>query len=294
MVKSIKHFLRLTFLYIITRILYIFKRPPKVINSLDSLKKLNNEKLSISRYGDGEFLVMSGKSIKFQEYDPLLATRLKEILFSQEKGFYPCIPSIYKFNETRCLKYNEEVFWLNEILYYNKTYLNKEYKDRIYLDACLSRPYIRYKNSKISKELFNEIKNIWDKKDILIVEGKLSRLGVGNDLFKNAKSIKRILCPNKNAFNVYDKILNETSKNKDKLVLIALGPTATVLAYDLYKLNIRAIDLGHLDLEYEWYLSGAKEKQIVKNKIVNEVEEENKIDDIKEKDYLDSILKEIR
>lgn len=294
MIRNIKHFLRLTFLYISTRILYIFNKPPKVINSIDSLKKLNNEKLSISRYGDGEFLVMSGKSIKFQEYNPLLACRLKEILFTEEKNFYPCIPAIYKYNETRCLKYNEEVFWLNEILYYNKTYLNKEYKNKIYLDACLSRPYIRYKNPAISKDLFKEIKKIWDKKDILIIEGKFSRLGVGNNLFENAKSIKRILCPNKNAFNVYDKILNEASKYKDKLVLIALGPTATVLAYDLYKLNIRAIDLGHLDLEYEWYLSGAKEKQIVKNKIVNEVQEENKIEDIKEKDYLDSILKEIR
>lgn len=294
MIKSIKHFLRLTFLYITTRILYVFNRPPKVINSIDSLKKINNEKLSIARYGDGEFFIMSGKSIKFQEYDPTLASRLKEILFTWGNDFYPCIPAIYKFNETRCLKYNEEVFWLNEILYYKKTYLNKDYKNKIYLDACLSRPYIRYKKSDISKELFKEIKKIWDKKDILIVEGKFSRLGVGNDLFKNAKSIKRILCPNKNAFSVYDKILNETSKYKDKLVLIALGPTATVLAYDLYKLNIRAIDLGHLDLEYEWYLSGAKEKQIVKNKIVNEVQEENKIDDIKEKKYLESILKEIR
>lgn len=294
MIRNIKHFFRLTFLYVTTRILYIFNKPPKVLNSINSLKKLNTEKLSISRYGDGEFCVMNGKSIKFQEYNPLLARRLKEILFTCEKDFYSCIPSIYKYNETRCLKYNEEVFWLNEILYYSKTYLNKEYKNKIYLDACLSRPYIRYKNPEISKELFKEIKKIWDKKDILIIEGKFSRLGVGNDLFKNAKSIKRILCPNKNAFSVYDKILNEASKYKDKLVLIALGPTATVLAYDLYKLNIRAIDLGHLDLEYEWYLSGAKEKQIVKNKIVNEVEEENKIDEIKEKNYLDSILKEIR
>ena len=124
MIKSIKHFLRLTFLYITTRILYVFNRPPKVINSIDSLKKINNEKLSIARYGDGEFFIMSGKSIKFQEYDPTLASRLKEILFTWGNDFYPCIPAIYKFNETRCLKYNEEVFWLNEILYYKKTYLN--------------------------------------------------------------------------------------------------------------------------------------------------------------------------
>lgn len=292
--RQIKHFLRLSFLYIVTRILYIFNYPPKVIGSLESLKRINKEKLSISRYGDGEFSIINGKSIKFQDYNLELAKRLKEILYSKEDKFYSCIPAIYKYRQTRCLKYNEEVFWLNEILYYKQIYLNKNYKGKLYLDACLSRPYIRYKNTNISKELFDEIKKIWNKKDIIIVEGKYSRLGVGNDLFNNAKSIKRILCPNKNAFDYYKNILDETKKHKDKLILIALGPTATVLAYDLYKNGIRALDIGHLDLEYEWYLSGAKEKQLVKNKIVNEVNKVDKIEEIKEKEYLDSILKEIR
>ena len=183
---------------------------------------------------------------------------------------------------------------MNEILYYPKFYLNKKYKDKLYLDSCLSRPYIRYKKGNESEELFAEIKKIWENKDILIVEGKYSRLGVGNNLFCNAKSIKRILCPNKNAFNYYDRIYKETYKYKDRLVLVALGPTATVLVYDLYKKGVRALDLGHLDLEYEWYLSKAKEKQLIKNKIVNEVEENSELLEIKEKEYLDSILKEIR
>ena len=38
MIRNIKHFLRLTFLYAATRILYIFNRPPKVIDSINSLK----------------------------------------------------------------------------------------------------------------------------------------------------------------------------------------------------------------------------------------------------------------
>ena len=32
---------------------------------------------------------------------------------------------------------------------------------------------------------------LWKSKDLLIVEGMLSRLGVGNDLFADAKSIKK-------------------------------------------------------------------------------------------------------
>ena len=53
------------------------------------------------------------------------------------------------------------------------------------------------------------MKKIWDERDVLIIEGYFTRCGIGNDLFNNSKSIKRILCPPKNAFLVYEKIINE-------------------------------------------------------------------------------------
>ena len=51
---------------------------------------------------------------------------------------------------------------------------------------------------------------------------------------------------------------------------MALGPTATALAYDLSRFNIQALDLGHFDIEYEWFLAKADKKIPVKNKHVNE------------------------
>ena len=39
-----------------------------------------------------------------------------------------------------------------------------------------------------------------------------------------------------------------------------LGPTAKVLAYHLSKKGIQAIDLGHIDSEYEWFKMGAISK----------------------------------
>jgi len=105
----------------------------------------------------------------------------------------------------------------------------------------------------------------------LIIEGEKSRLGVGNDLFNNAKSIKRILCPAVNAFNVYDKIISEAKKiDQSILILLAIGPTSTILAYDLYKLGYQAIDVGHIDIEYEWFLRKAKKRTQIYNKFVNE------------------------
>jgi len=88
---------------------------------------------------------------------------------------------------------------------------------------------------------------------------ELSRLGVGNDLFNNTRSILRIICPSKNAYSKYSEILRIVKKQeKSKAVLIALGPTATVLAYDLTIAGYHAVDIGHIDIEYEWYLNKAK------------------------------------
>lgn len=39
---------------------------------------------------------------------------------------------------------------------------------------------------------------------------------------------------------------------KDRLIIIVLGPTAKLLAYDLNKLGYRALDLGHMAKAYEW------------------------------------------
>ena len=85
-------------------------------------------------------------------------------------------------------------------------------------------------------------------------------------------------------------ILNEAKKlDKNKLILLALGPTATVLAYDLSKLGYQAIDIGHIDIEYEWFLQGAKEKVAIENKYVGEAKGGRDIKSIDNKEYLQQI-----
>ena len=105
-------------------------------------------------------------------------------------------------------------------------------------------------------------------------------MGVGNDLFDNVHTIRRILCPPRDAFNQYKDILTEACKlEKDVLFLIALGPTATVLAYDLFKAGYQAIDAGHVDVEYEWWRMGARRKVKLERKYVNEAANGKKVAD---------------
>ena len=39
-----------------------------------------------------------------------------------------------------------------------------------------------------------------------------------------------------------------------------LGPTAKVLVYDLVQEGYRALDIGHIDSEYEWFQMGVSHK----------------------------------
>src|SRR5699024_2091657 len=113
------------------------------------------------------------------------------------------------------------------LFYYNSInkYLNIEKK---YADTNITRFYIDYEDKSKSYKRLENIKRIWHGKKIIIIEGKKTKLGVGNDLFNNAKSIERIIAPSENAFKVYDEILKVAEKqNKNKIFLLSLGPTAT-------------------------------------------------------------------
>ena len=267
----------------------------KVSSDEETLSEIINNNKSIARYGDGEFRLIFGYDIGFQKYNKTLSHKLLEILNSNDKNLLIGINIITNYEYIERYTNSSKNFYLQWIEY-NKLKIGKILnKTKKYYSSIITRFYIEYKNKTRASEYIVMLKKIWDKKDILIIEGKKSRLGVGNDLINNSNSIKRIICPSKNAFFVYDKIINETKKiNKNILILIALGPTSTVLAYDLNRLGYQAIDVGHVDIEYEWFLKNASTKVVVENKFVNEVNNgENNFTKVKDKLYYKQIIKTI-
>lgn len=248
------------------------KYDASISNTMDSLKVLAESNFSISRFGDGEFDLISGKELKFQKSDSELSRRLKEILEikEQHQNVKIAIPCVYKYlNE---FNKKSQIFW---IMYFRKnrksifSLLNKKYQ---YLDSQITRIYINRKNKKQSEIYFNLWKKIWNDKDLLIVEGEKNRFGVGNDLLGNTRSIKRILCPPENSFQKYNEIFDAIKNNASgRLVLLILGPTATVLSYDLSALGIRALDIGNLDMEYEWFLRNVSQRVKIEGKYSIEV-----------------------
>lgn len=240
----------------------------QIMNSIESIKYIIEHKCSLSRFGDGEFDSIQGLGGEYQHPSPRLSAMLLECLQSDLPNHKVAIPN----HLNHYVGKPKQGFWTNYVVGHHKKFMQWLSFDKIYLDTQLTRFYYEQKDKSKCAEHIALIKQIWDDRDIVIIEGSQTCSGVGNDLYDNAKNIQRILGPKLSGFSKYDEIQDYVIKNisKDKLILLCFGITATVLAYELSKLGYQAIDLGHLDIEYEWFRMGAKERVRIKGKFTNE------------------------
>lgn len=290
---GVKHYIEYLFASFLLKTIKMDKY--NIIDDEKTVDLIVNQKKSISRFGDGEFKWLIGmKQNNFQDDNEQMKKKLSDVLLKKNENLIIGIPSF--INDCTKFTVNSKRYWKMFLFKsYNKfkKYLNLNIE---YCDSYITRPYLDIKNkNRIDVEKrFKNLQRIWDGKEIVIVEGTFSRLGLGNDLFDCAKKIERIICPPKNAFNKYSEIANTIRKNgKEKIYILSLGPTATILAYELSLENYQCIDLGHIDIEYMWFKNGCKRKTKINGKYVNEVDNNGIIVDITNEEYQKQIIKKI-
>ena len=253
-------------------------------------------RMSLSRYGDGEFGWMAGETLNsFQDYSDEFSRDLRKSFIENNDKLLIGIPKglFYK----RGLNLFSRMYWETIKAGSYKQMQNLVDFDRRYVNASITRPYIDYRSRRFSTQAFVNIRRLWNQRDIVIVEGEKSKLGMGNDLFDNARSIKRIICPAVNAYSKKNEIKKTIIElvDKDSLVLAALGPTASILAADMSKLGYQFVDIGHIDVEYMWYLMHATNRVSIPGKYVNESKNRDCVGIYdKDKFYLESIIKKIQ
>ena len=271
----------------------------RIMTSDKTLKYIQKYNLSIARYGDGEFdHILNRRDEGYQQRSEALKKKLEDVLENKNSNLLICIPRC--FNTIKECNDHSANFWIvwgkknnhqQEIVNLIRSHTGFFYK---FGDAQLTRPYIDWKTDKRARRIFSKLKSLWEDKDIIIVEGDQTRLGIGNDLFEGSRSIKRIIAPATNAFEYYDTIKLSIEKNyKGQLILIALGPTATILASDLANQNIQALDIGHIDIEYEWFLRGTKDRISIPGKFTNESKENHNYTECLDSDYQSQIIERI-
>lgn len=270
---------------------------PQFRNIEDTIEDIIENKKSLVRFGDGEFSVVflrERKEMKFQSLNEELSKRMREVLHSKHPRLLVGIADNYGSLE----KYTD--FAADGIRAYmagegiRNAHEEVLEKDRIYENAYISRPYVMFKdnNTDAPRKRFDALRRIWQDRKVIIIEGAQTRMGVGNDLLEGAADIKRILAPATNAFDRYEDILQAALRygQDDTLFLIVLGPTAEVLAYDLTIEGYQAVDIGQLDLEYEWFLAGKGERVSVPYKYCNEIAGGENVEELHDEVYESQIL----
>ena len=211
-----------------------------IMNSIQTIRYIKKNHCSIARYGDGElsFALNIEHEIAFQNSSDALSKGLKDVLQECDNPkLLLCMPhylNSLKGCTAKCKRYWWEWGKANQhqrmVVNQIRALTGKDYR---FGDSLITRPYMDRQDCFYAEKVFAGLKTLWQNEHILIVEGEQTRLGVGNDLFADASTIERILCPATNAFDRYAEIKEAVLRHyTGQMVILALGPTATVLAAD--------------------------------------------------------------
>lgn len=224
---------------LVDRYLALFRAKYPCVNSIDNtIDCLVENELSLSRFGDGEYNLLLGNSIAFQKTSQLIQERLREVLNANDA---PCLIAIIDYVIDGMTPYTRQ-FWYCYIPLLIQLFERSEYAN-----ARITRGVDNHQIQRLTR--------IWDDKIGLFVSGEGSRFKVNHYIFSNLSKSYSLFTKSRDAFDEYDKILESVleyvTRYEVNIVFLALGPTATILAYDLSKLGIRSLDIGHLNNRWD-------------------------------------------
>ncbi len=272
MLQKMKCFIKKNLAWIVYKMHRGGLLPNKIqVHSVDeTLDELLNTEKSMIRFGDSDIVMISGKNTIFQDAHTEISEGLKHVIQSEYEGLMIALPDT--FGDLGIYVPSSQTFWQDHLLFFRKVYYKYCHSDRVYYNSFVSRGYMIYMDKSNSERWFEKFRRVFEGRMVVMVEGNTAHNGVGNDLFGKAKSVERIVCPSRDAYQVRDRILRECLKyEKDKLFLIALGVTAKALAEELFLNGYRVLDIGNLDMEYEWFIQQAKGKvPLPKHQVIGE------------------------
>jgi hypothetical protein len=212
---------------------------PRVFSEDVTLDKILQGR-SAARYGDGEIRLMLGGSSASQRPDPRLAQELLQILADPDPRILPCIPNLRSATPKAA---NWEKYATPKI--------TNCYKLPCYGSSFITRPDSAPWIDR--REYWANVRSLWDGKEVTLVKGSdrsLTRLRM-----REAASVRVVEGQYRDSYTIVDQLMEQIGKPTGPVVL-CLGACATVLAYRLAKLDVHAIDLGHIGMMAKYACTG--------------------------------------
>jgi hypothetical protein len=207
----------------------------------ETLKLVRDKKLSMARFGDGEFKTMlqSNYNLKFQKNSLALRNALRETIelgAAHPKKLLIGFPHFFTNDAWISV-------WSQVWIPIKKLFAGI----KVVGDAHVSRP-VYFAEDK--DEAVAAWRSVWAGQRIAVITGKGSRFDLIPELFVNVKSSEFIWSKPTNAFEDLDRLIEEVKTTNFDLYLISLGPAGTVLAAKLALEGKWALDIGHISSSY--------------------------------------------
>ena len=150
--------------------------PIEIMDTNETLKKIIKERVSFSRFGDGEFyLAWGGCDLTFQKRNVKLQKELLDVLKVHDEHFLVGLPDVFQGLD----RYTDlsAKFWKAFIGKYYNSILEIVPTDNVYGNTNCTRFYSGYKEKNNCFEIVRLFKQIWDGRDIICIEGEKNSYG---------------------------------------------------------------------------------------------------------------------
>lgn len=191
--------------------------------------------MNLARFGDGEIKIARGHDAKSQPWHPGLQRQLLAVLARPGSRCVACIPNI-----AGPVKSPKEPFWAQ----YRKDEAVRLYDPRLtYGSSFITRP--DSSPTALGDDYWDALERLWRGRHVVAVGG--SHKSLKADDLVGAASVEEVDAPRTNAWTRQGELLHRL-KDEKRLVIMCIGATATVLAWELAKVGVHALDLGHVGM----------------------------------------------
>lgn len=222
----------------------------QIMDEYQTIDFIRTNRTSIARYGDGELKLCLGKSAKSQHWNLSMQTRLREILLINGGSANDClvgIPRIHAPEDKARMSERKWSFW--------KSYAVKKITalynhDKHYGSAFITRPDAAPAID--CKDYYDKVKELWRDRDVLVMHGEGTGFLKQKCLIETAKTSRVLTGPIRDAYSHHKDLVRSLLKHSsnDTIILLSLGPEATVLAFDMAMKGRQTLDLGHMGMFY--------------------------------------------
>lgn len=227
----------------------------KILSKNDTIDAILQSNKSFVRMNDGEIRIMQGMDQPFQQYEPVIAETLVELLKNQREDILVGVNRGYYEPHFRANKNN----YYRRFAYDFRRYLDEHCNfESTYIDGgCTFNYVLGYSNDEITHMFWEKWRNAFKGKRLIIICGEKLLEEMNYNIFDDAESIKYIYGPRKNAWDQHDELIKKIkNESKDNLLIFILGMAGKAMIPEVTDMGYIAWDIGHLAKGYNAYMAG--------------------------------------